>query len=195
MPSIYLVRHGEIEEKYKNTYIGHTDAALGEGAEEEINQLIAYFKHPKIDIVYASPLQRAAYTAQRVAESKNMRVMLANQLRDRSFGLFEGLTASEAKRQYPKEFHSFSKDFKNYCIPEGESLSSAYERNIQFIYKVLHENFNALIVAHESTLQNMTAYLNGSSLSEVVHYKFDPCTITKFDLNDHCVMTAYNLKL
>lgn len=65
---LILVRHGESEWNKIGRYQGQEDAPLSELGQQQAQALAQRLKREKLDVIYASPLQRANNTARAIAE-------------------------------------------------------------------------------------------------------------------------------
>lgn len=95
-PVIALVRHGRTRANIEQRWQGHGDWTLDEEGIRQAELLGRWYgRHPT---VYASPLQRAMETAQRVASNG---VVPVPGLREMHMGEWEGLTTSEIQGRWP----------------------------------------------------------------------------------------------
>jgi broad specificity phosphatase PhoE len=95
---LLLARHGETDWNAEGRLQGHTDRPLNEHGRRQAAALAARLARERIDAVVASDLARARETAEIVAERLGLRVTLDPDLRERDWGTWEGLTASERER-------------------------------------------------------------------------------------------------
>ncbi len=88
---ILLVRHGETDWNRARRMQGHIDIPLNTEGLRQARALGAALASEKLDAIYSSDLQRARVTAQAVADVHQMTVVIDEQLRERCYGVFEGL--------------------------------------------------------------------------------------------------------
>ena len=152
---IILVRHGVTAWNQQSRFQGSSDIPLSEEGEEQArrtgDRLASW--HP--DAIWCSPLGRAEKTAQLIAGASEQAIEpeIHEELREMSFGYWEGLTMAEIKRRYPGEFEQWRNGpFDN--IPEGgESALSIEKRSKQMAQKLLDSTLaKILVVAHGGTL-------------------------------------------
>lgn len=95
---LILVRHGETSANTAGCFLGDLDVELNQDSIQPIHQLassIGQWKEP-IKVILSSPLQRAQQTAKIIANSLNINeVNIEQDLREMSFGLWEGVTSKE----------------------------------------------------------------------------------------------------
>lgn len=147
---VYLVRHGETEWNASGKYQGCTDIAL---SKEGIIQ--AEYVKERFDksfgCVYTSPLKRAVETAYIISKNTGTVPVISKELREINFGEWEGLTISEIKNKYPKEFNNWKTDEISADLVGGDlSLKNASIRARNEILRIAKENKGKkiIIVAH-----------------------------------------------
>ncbi len=105
--TVLLWRHGQTEYNLTNRVQGRVDTPLNvAGLAHAARAASALVDHRPAAIV-SSDLLRASSTAQLLAELTGLEVRLDPRLRERSFGLFEGLTRAEMADRWPDHFHAW----------------------------------------------------------------------------------------
>lgn len=92
---IYIARHGQTDWNIQHKAQGHSDIPLNATGRAQAEELRDNIKDIQFTAVYASPLKRAAETAQ-IATDGRYDIIYDDRLMERSFGDFEG-----------KEIHSW----------------------------------------------------------------------------------------
>ena len=108
MTELILVRHGETLWNRERRMQGQTDtplSAIGRAQAQAVGQRLA--RHPFVAL-YSSDLTRAWDTAAAIARASGREVRREPALRERTFGVFEGLTYEEMAQRYPDEHARFS---------------------------------------------------------------------------------------
>jgi broad specificity phosphatase PhoE len=101
--TVYLARHGETEWNAAGRWQGHTDVALSARGREQALALAARLRGKGIGRIRASDLSRARETAEIVARAIGLGAPDVDpDLRERSFGIFEGRTRDECALLYPE---------------------------------------------------------------------------------------------
>lgn len=126
-------------------------------------------KDERLQAVYCSDLRRAVKSAEIVAESYALNVVVIPQLRERSFGIWEGMTFTEIKETYPSEFESWAGDPLQYSPPGGESTLEVKERVCRALDMILrnHPEENIAIVAHGGVNRIILCHLLGIPLENI----------------------------
>lgn len=101
--TIYLVRHGETDWNRAGRFQGHTDIALNEVGIAQARAVAGRLAGHAIGAVAASDLRRAGETASILAEELGLAPPTIDaELRERSYGVFEGLTREECEARHPE---------------------------------------------------------------------------------------------
>ncbi|MBL0141232.1 MAG: histidine phosphatase family protein [Betaproteobacteria bacterium] len=125
---LVVVRHGQTQWNLASRIQGHTDSPLtpaGESQAEAIAQRLA--KEP-IDRLISSDLGRAWRTAQSIAARTGHAIFPDSRLRERNYGVAEGLTYGEVGVHYPEVFSRVRDTDPDYVVPGGESRRQHFER-------------------------------------------------------------------
>lgn len=122
---ILFIRHGQTQLNAEGRWLGSTDAPLSEsGKEVLINKKNIIEKHKPIQKLYCSPMKRCLETADIYFNDMNKEII--NDLKERSFGDFEGKNHDELKNNpYYKEF--FRTNWKS-NVPNGETSKNFFNR-------------------------------------------------------------------
>lgn len=97
---LYVVRHGETWANAEQRYLGALDpelTVLGRQQAEALGRRLP----EALDVIIVSPKLRARETAMILNEERGLPVEIMNCFRERSVGVFEGLTQAEARERYP----------------------------------------------------------------------------------------------
>lgn len=86
---IYLARHGQTDWNVEMRAQGRKDLPLNATGREQAEKMRDNIKDLELDAVYASPLKRAAETAEIATRGKH-RIIYDDRLVERSFGEYEG---------------------------------------------------------------------------------------------------------
>jgi broad specificity phosphatase PhoE len=93
--TILLARHGETDWNRQLRFQGHADQQLNETGRAQAEELAARLRNESIAAVYASDLRRASETAEIVAASMKLAVVVDPRLREIDVGSWQGRTRDE----------------------------------------------------------------------------------------------------
>lgn len=178
--TLFLIRHGATEGSETKRYKGSIDVPLSEKGIEQIQRTAAFLgsyirtvvpeqrksylrdihasggtaepadEAAALTAVYCSDLSRARKSAEIVAKPHGLGVVEMKELRERSFGRWEGMSFLEIREQFPEEFGNWSRDPLSYSPPGGESTLEVRERVMKGLEQILarHQGECFAIVAH-----------------------------------------------
>mgnify|MGYP005753059493 CR=1 FL=1 len=161
MLTIYLTRHGETEWNTQNRLQGWKNSPLTEKGIRGAQLLGKRLSNIDFNVIYASPSERAYKTANYIRSGRDIPVITDENLKELSYGDWEGKTRDELKRKFKKEYNNFS-NAPNLYDPKphnGESLTDIKQR-VESVLKRIHAentNGNILIVTHGVTLKVILA--------------------------------------
>lgn len=152
---LYLLRHGETVGP-KKVYKGHIDVPLSEQGQRQARSVAKFLKEfskryeLEKQIIYSSPLVRAKTTAEILAEELSIPVKVRQDLKERSFGKWEGLSINEILSLYPEEFERWRLNPLKFSPPQGESTEDVSKRANKALQEIINTNKNCqiFIVAH-----------------------------------------------
>ena len=184
----FFIRHGETDWNREFRYQGNSDIELNEDGVEQARRTGLRLSCIVPSRVYSSPLKRARRTAEIIMEhnSGEAAVDVCDDLREISFGSWEGLTMPEIKARDAEKLEAWrSKPFS--VVPEGgESFAEVASRSRR-VSKVMKEAGGhgevTFIVTHGVVLRALIAiFMNIEELDLFWRVRFDNCSISALDL-------------
>lgn len=182
--TLYLIRHGETEGSETKRYKGSIDVPMSEKGQRQMEQVAKYLNrsyksyttYNGLNAVYTSPLSRALKSAEIIAEPHGLKPIVIEGLRERSFGIWEGMTFTEIKEKYPQEFEAWAGNPLRYSPVDGESTVEVRERAVSALNKIIdNHSCNRIQDAgyrmqnkknHESCIMNLAS---SPSIAIVAH--------------------------
>lgn len=175
--TLYLVRHGKTIGSEEMRYKGHTDVALSTEGEYEIRVLGERLKalNGRIGAIYSSDLSRAMKTAEILGRFIGMKPEPVVELRERSFGQWEGMSFKEIEKVYPMEFNRWKSDPLRYSPPGGESTEEVARRVKMAIEQIVikHEGERIMIVAHGGVNRIVLCHFMGLPMNNIFRIEQD----------------------
>lgn len=195
MGQLLIVRHGETAWNAEGRIQGHSDVALSERGEAQAQELSLRLKDVKIDAAYSSDLSRASETARRILAKRNVELNLTARLRERYYGVFEGLNVDERQTRYPEQFAaSLVKDL-DFAPDGGENVRQIADRMAPLMDEIIskHLDETVLIVGHGGSLRAGLITLMGFPIEANWRFVMDNCGLSIIDTySDNAVMRLYN---
>lgn len=164
MSTWYLVRHGETEWNRTGRMQGHTGVPLSAEGRRQAARLGERLRDVDFAAVYCSDLPRAAETARIIADGRDLAVTADSDLREFSYGEWEGLTLAEVEARYPGALAERIEAGGNlgWTAPGGENAIDAIQRVRRFSAResASHEpGENILVVGHGGSLRALVVCL------------------------------------
>jgi 2,3-bisphosphoglycerate-dependent phosphoglycerate mutase len=163
-----LIRHGETAWNAQRRIQGQIDIELNAEGLRQAQAAGDYLKDEQFAALYASDLARAWVTAQRIGRVAGLPIRPAPELRERKYGLFEGLTYEEAGQRHPECFARMEARQPDFAFPEGgESLRQLYERVVDRLREIAaaHQGETVAVVTHGGVLDIVNRFVRGNDLS------------------------------
>ena len=159
--TLLVIRHGETIWNLENRFQGHGDSPLSPAGRRQAMALGTRLKDMPIDTLICSDLGRAVETATIIADFTGHGLHPDRRLRERNFGVLEGLTIEEIMNRHPEPFQRLYYDNDpQYAPPQGESLRQHYRRNISFLEEFIAEfSGTAALVVHGGVLDSLFRYI------------------------------------
>jgi len=164
MRLLFVARHGETDWNAANRWQGHTDVPLNDHGRAQAKAVAGLLREAGLGGVVASDLSRAHETARIVADELGLAVPLVDPaLRERSFGVFEGLTRVECETIHAEAWRAW---LEHRTPPEGGEASEALQaRMVAAVGRaaegVAREDAPALVVTHGGALRSVVASITG----------------------------------
>ena len=195
MVKLILVRHALTVDNQKSRLSGHIDSSVSEKGKEQIDKITHYLKDFKIDNIYTTTSTRTKDTVKELAKLKSIDIKEKENLKEISFGDFEGLTFNDIKANHPEEFQDMIRKGYEYKYPNGESLIDSYNRVCEELNQIIEQSNNqtVLICSHGGTIRNIITYLISNSYNYHWNFKIDNGSVTFLEVdNGFTVITMMN---
>lgn len=190
-----LIRHGETDWNAARKLQGHSNTSLNAKGRIQAAAIAQKLAPETFDSLYSSDMRRALQTADSIAHTTGLAIHSTNQLRERHYGIFQGLTHAEAAEHYPEEFACHTQRNPDYQPPSnGESLNHlAHRLNIWFqSIAQQHRNQTVLIITHGGVLDILYRFTTGMGLSEPRHFALPNAALNWIACNgSHWQMLAW----
>jgi len=151
---LLLIRHGETAWNAEHRVQGQLDIPLSPLGVLQSARLAECLANEPIDAVYSSGQSRAWLTAAPLAARLGLEVIAEPRLRERSFGIFEGLTLDEIAERYPPEFKKWRERNPAWRPDGGESGQQLIDRVLSAVSDIgtKHPNQTVVLVSHGGVL-------------------------------------------
>ena len=161
-----VVRHGETYWNVEMRIQGQHDSPLTENGIAQAEALAGRLAAKRIDALISSDLGRAMQTARVISERIGLAVIADARLRERAFGVGEGMTYTEVDEAYPGAFARIREVDPDFVIPGGESRRQFHER-VRAAFDDLarcHAGRTILVVTHGGVLATFFRHVHGIAI-------------------------------
>lgn len=147
---IVAIRHGETAWNVDTRIQGHLDIPLNATGRWQAARMAEALIDEGISAVYSSDLSRALQTAEALGGALGLSVVSDVRLRERAFGVFEGLTFAEVESRWPIEARRWAQREPDFAPDGGESLNTVFARCVDAATRLaeVHAGQAIAIVAH-----------------------------------------------
>jgi len=203
------LRHGETEGSGTKRYHGSIDVPLSErGALQMLSRSTFIYEHLRssrarhqtnylrdihkenalstedsggetLSAVYCSDLRRSEKSAEIVAGRFALRPVIISDLRERGFGIWEGMSFLEIQETHPEEFALWASNPLKYSPPGGENTVQVKERVIRALDMLIgrHDGQKLAIVAHGGVNRIILCHILGVSLENIFRLEQDHAAV------------------
>ena len=151
---IIAIRHGETAWNAEMRMQGQLDIALNEVGHWQAERVATALADERLDAIYASDLSRAVQTAEALAGAQGLALFTDAGLRERCFGVFEGLTFAEVAIRWPEQSRRWRRREPDFAPEGAETLTQFSARCVGAAARIgaAHPGQTIAIVAHGGVL-------------------------------------------
>jgi probable phosphoglycerate mutase len=162
---LIAIRHGETAWNVDTRIQGQLDIPLNDTGRWQAGRVARALADEGLDAIYASDLGRAHATALAVGAATGLPVITDPGLRERGFGVFEGLTFAEIEQRWPQAAERWRRRDPDFGPEGGESLRAFYARCVATAERLAaaHPGQHVALVAHGGVLDCL--YRAGSRIA------------------------------
>ena len=167
--TIDLLRHGDVEGGRK--YRGQLNDPLSDLGWKQLRS--ATEKKQNWQYIITSPLKRCAEYAEELAQSLHLPLHNEPELKEVSFGLWEGKTADELLAAEPENIKRYWNNPIQETPPQGENLLT-FEKRILTAWQQMLDDYKGghiLLISHAGVMRIILCHILGMPLTEL--FKLD----------------------
>lgn len=176
---VILVRHGQTPTTGKvlpgrapGLHLAEAGVAQAERAAQRLAEL------PRVDAIYASPLERARETAAPIAQARGLKVVRERGLLECDFGEWTGRELAELMKL--PEWSTVQRAPSTFRFPGGESFSEMQHRIVGTLDRLRqrHPGGTIVCVSHADPIKAAVAHAVGTHLDLFQRIVVSTCSIT-----------------
>lgn len=166
---LYLTRHGETLWNTKKLMQGWRDSPLTDTGINQAHHLSQRLSSVPLNAIYSSTSERAIQTAEIVNGERNLKIFKYDDLREISFGKWEGKTPEVNEKENPEDWMTFWKTPHLFYNESVEPFLKVQERMVDMVNKIVkqHPFENVLIVTHSIALKLLMDYFEKNELKDL----------------------------
>jgi probable phosphoglycerate mutase len=160
---LLAIRHGETEWNLSGREMGHLDSPLTPAGVLQGQAIARRLKRLRPQALYSSDLGRAVQTAEIIRSATGLTPVLDAELRERHFGVFQGMLASEIPGRFPEVYSQYQADGYFATIPGGESAEGRRARSVRILTAIAdaHPEQTVVVVTHAGFLTGFLEHVLG----------------------------------
>ena len=183
---ILMVRHGQTPTTGKilpgraaGLHLAEAGVAQAHRVAERIAEL------PKIDAIYASPLERARETAAPIAKALKQRVKIDKGLLECDFGDWTGAELSKLMKL--PEWSTVQKAPSTFRFPNGESFTEMQTRMVSALDRIraAHPGGTVVCVSHADPIKAAVAHAMGTHIDLFQRIVIGTCSVSAVAYTGH----------
>ncbi len=181
---LIVVRHGETLYNVQSRFTGQSDIPLSALGERQAAALGKRLAAEPLAAIAASDLQRARVTAQAIARYHELPVQEDADLREMTFGAWEGATYDEIMVRDADLVQRWLSDPTIYAPPGGETVIQLRDRVVRALerWQTRCPETTILWAAHGGVIEVLLCHLLGVDLKLRWQFRHENASITEIDL-------------
>jgi 2,3-bisphosphoglycerate-dependent phosphoglycerate mutase len=171
MTEIWLIRHGETDWNRARRLQGWKDTPLNAHGVNQARHLAERLdrdaRNGAFDALYSSDLQRTMQTAEPIATRLDLRVRPEPGLRERCYGVLEGVTMDRMDIEQPEAAAAWKSREPDRALDGGETLRQFHNRIVATVDDIAerHEGGRVLVFTHGGVLDIVWRHAHGIPLT------------------------------
>ena len=137
--TLLLTRAGPVENPHHLLY-SHPGLPLAREGKEALLRLLPLLRRYPVAWVYAADSLAEREAAGLLAEALGVPHTLLPELRERSWGAWEGKSFAQVEALFPERVAAWLRDEAGFAPPGGESLKEAWERGKEAVRRLLERH-------------------------------------------------------
>jgi broad specificity phosphatase PhoE len=182
---LYLIRHGEVEERYHRVFGGsRIDMGLSPLGHQQAQAASDWLKDTPMDAIYASPLKRVQETLAPLAARTGLKPINIPALREVDFGDWTGYRWEGVQEHFGVSAFDWLEIIESEGIPNGESAAELEQRVQPALLKILQDNPHRRIAVfcHGGIIRVILALMLQQPLRQMAHFNIDYGSISVVEI-------------
>lgn len=184
---LFLLRHGEVEERYHRVFGGRIDMELSPRGHEQARILATFLRRRPIDALYASPMRRAQQTLAPLTAHCPKPAVTREEFREVDFGDWTGLTWEQVRSRYRVSAFDWLDNIERAEIENAETGQTFRARVEPALRQIVrdHAGQSVAIVCHGGVIRMMLSILLDWPLPRMASFEIDYASLTQVEHHAH----------
>ena len=184
---LFLIRHGEVEERYHRVFGGTIDMDLSPRGHEQARTLAEYLRDRPFDAIYASPMKRAQQTLAPLAAGREQPAVTVPELHEVDFGDWMGLNFAQVLERFHAHAYEWLHLLEQGQVPNAESVAALRGRIEPCVTRILREHAgqSVAVVCHGGVIRAVLAILLELPLSKMSLFEVDYASVSWVEIQSH----------
>jgi probable phosphoglycerate mutase len=185
---ICIIRHGETDWNAGRRIQGQIDVPLSAVGHAQARATANVLAREDFAAIYSSDLARARQTAEATAHLARLPMHATPELRERHYGIFQGLTYPEAEARHPEAYARHKARDPHFAPEGGESLLDLAARIGAICGAIArrHAGEAVALFTHGGVLDIVHRQATGRPLDTPRDFSIPNCGINWFDVANGC---------
>lgn len=179
---VCAIRHGETDWNKERRIQGQTDIPLSDTGRAQALAMAYDAARHAFSAIYSSDLRRARDTAEVLAQREGLTVTMLAALRERNYGIFEGIIKEKAGLRYPAANVLYLARDPYYDFEGGESLLNFTQRVLAVFDSLRKHHMGQCIavVCHAGVLDVLYRHATDRPLDSERDFAIPHCALNWF---------------
>ncbi len=180
--TIWLLRHAEVDQRWRGRAYGDLDVQLSAEGRETTRALAAAFAELALDGILSSPLERALELGRGIADTKGAPLEIADGLREIRRGDWQGRKVQDLYEEAPEQVAAFYADPWGYRGHGGECDEDVLARAWPVFEAAVqaHSGGTVCFATHYNVIRVVAAHLLGIEPARSFGFRVDPGRCVQF---------------
>ena len=182
--TVILVRHGRADFPHDRLYCDEReDPGLSDDGRVQAAEAGRMLAGESIDALIASPMQRTRLTAEAIGAHHGLAPTFDERLKERPFGIWDGLYFDAIARDYPDEFKEWKRNPVEFVPEGGETIRDHYARVTDALASHIeaHRGGTIVVAAHVGPIRMVVCAALGIPVEHYRWITIDYGSLTRID--------------
>jgi len=182
---LLFLRHGDIDKRYHNRYVGSTDVSLSEQGRRQAGAIKDLLHSRGFDHCVCSPMKRCRETATAVMESREISIEIDKDLREIDFGQWEGMSFDDILKTSPDQVKRWAAFDPSFAFPAGEKIGDFFTRIGDVAGRMTDDPADTILLCtHGGVIRAMICHFLKLKPWQYILFKVKPASVTTIELFD-----------